>query len=52
MTSPYAIWQPRYTLTPLLARHLMDIKAARLHLLSAVYQPSIGGLSATRRKPA
>ena len=29
MTSPRPAWQPRYTLTPVIARHLMEIEAAR-----------------------
>jgi len=50
MTSPRPAWQPRYTLTPVIARSLMEIEAARACALSAplsaTYRRYIGGLSA------
>jgi hypothetical protein len=56
MNSPAPIWQPRYTLTPAIARGLMAIEAARTTIaatplpraygLSEIYRQSIGNLSA------
>jgi len=50
MTTRHSAWQPRYTLTPVIARSLMEIEAARASAppaqLSATYRRYIGGLSA------
>lgn len=49
MTLPRSVWQPSYTLTPVIARHLMEIEATRAvkeytHFLSArfAYRRVIG----------
>ncbi len=36
--------QPRYTLTPVIARHLMEIEAARAYTLLVSYRRYIGAL--------
>ncbi len=50
MAPTHPAWQPRYTLSPVIARSLMEIEAARAYVLSATYQRHIGGLSATPGK--
>ena len=41
MTSINPVWQPRYTLSPIIARHLMEIEAARAVVENTPLSPAV-----------